>query len=456
MSKITIHISLVAAFLCFLSSGEAVQAESPKVTWAIAIHGGAGGNIKRDQDKKDAKIAGLNKALDVGKTVLAKGGTALEAVEAVINTLEDNPNFNAGRGAVRTKDGKAELDASIMDGRTLQCGGVAGVTIVKNPISLARKVMSETKHVLLAGSGADEFARQQKMPIVNPNYFLSSLPAKDHLYLGTVGCVALDQDGNLAAGTSTGGTSNKLAGRIGDSPIIGAGTYAANGLCAVSGTGIGEEYIRNAVAYDVAAQMKYSGTSLPDAVTKVMTQTLKKNVGGLICVGQDGQIVLQHNTGGMSCGAADSNGRFETFVRLPEGERSDQTASQTDVVSDNDMIRGLLNQQVKDWNNGDIDSFMNVYWKSEDLTFSSSGKTTRGWTATLDGYKSRYPDRQTMGKLSFSMLEFERLDKNAIQVLGTWKLKRESDPISGRFTLILRQIGGQWRIVHDHTSALKK
>lgn len=253
----------------------------------------------------------------------------------MIKILEDDAAFNAGRGAVLTEEGRAELDASIMDGKTLQCGAVAGVTRIKNPIALARRVMSETKHVLLVGPGADKFADEQQLPVVDPDYFLSRLKkpvdpnsaASEQPHFGTVGCVALDVDGNLAAGTSTGGTSKKLPGRVGDSPIIGAGNYAANDTCAVSGTGIGEEFIRHSVAYDVAAQMRYADRSMDSAVDEILTNRLKPGVGGLIAVSRLGQIKMQHNTPGMSCGAADSDGRFETFLSLADQDTGQETGA---------------------------------------------------------------------------------------------------------------------------------
>jgi beta-aspartyl-peptidase (threonine type) len=315
-------------------TGKAAEESSTKPTWAIAIHGGAGGNLlKLDEEARRAKEAGLKEALEAGRTVLKQGGTALDAVEAVIRIFEDNSTFNAGRGAVMTTDGLVELDASIMDGKTLACGAVACVTNVKNPITLAKRVMTETKHVLLVGKGAEEFAASQKLPLVDPSYFLShraissdsperladsaSEDSQDSHY-GTVGCVALDAQGNLAAGTSTGGTTRKLPGRVGDSPIIGAGNYAANDSCAISGTGIGEEFIRHAVAYDIAAQIRYSGRSIEAAVTEIMQKRLKPDVGGLIALSRNGTIVLQHNTTSMACGAADSTGRFEVYLAAPK------------------------------------------------------------------------------------------------------------------------------------------
>ncbi len=301
--------------------------------WAIAIHGGAGGNAATwTEEKKAKRLAGLKQALETGKAILEKGGTSLDAVEATIRVLEDDPAFNAGRGAVVTADGRAELDASIMDGKTHACGGVAAVTNVKNPISLARLVMANTKHVLLVSEGAEAFAAEQKVPLVDPSYFLSAQPVVDfdpllvqskgqidsssNSRIGTVGCVCLDSHGNLAAGTSTGGTNKKLHGRVGDSPIIGAGTYASNETCAVSGTGIGEEFIRHSVAYDISAQMKYAKKSVEAAVTEVIRHRLQPDDGGIIALSKDGEITLQHNTPSMSCGAADSQGRFEVMLGL--------------------------------------------------------------------------------------------------------------------------------------------
>ncbi len=315
-----------------VSATSASGQEDESARWAIAIHGGAGGDPSTwDDTKRDLRLTGLKQALAAGRDLLNGGGTAMDAVETVIRQLEDNAAFNAGRGAVVTADGNAELDASIMDGRDGACGAVAGVTNTKNPISLARLVMSETKHVLLVGAGANRFAIAQKVPLVQPDYFLSnqqrqhnrevslSSDQSGESHFGTVGCVALDRHGDLAAGTSTGGTAKKLAGRVGDSPIVGAGTFAANDTCAVSGTGIGEEYIRNAVAYDIVAQMRYAGRSLDEAVTEIMRTRLKPGTGGLITVSRDGRIVMQHNTAGMSCGAADSGGRFETQLALEDG-----------------------------------------------------------------------------------------------------------------------------------------
>lgn len=463
ISAMKFHASALAlVLLCPLYAVETSHGEEAinQVNWAIAIHGGAGNfPAQLDEASRKTRSQSLQNALQTGRDLLAAGGTALDTVEAVIRLMEDDPIFNAGRGAVLTEDGRAELDASIMDGRTLGCGAVAGVTKVKNPISLARRVMTNTKHVLLAGPGADEFATGQQVPLVDPDYFItkrdiqnaanivSSTQDSTDMHYGTVGCVVLDSHGNLAAGTSTGGTAKKLPGRIGDSPIVGAGTYAANGLSAVSGTGIGEEYIRNSVAYDVAAQMRYAGKSLESSITEIMLERLSPGTGGLIAVSQQGDIVMQHNTPGMSCGAADSTGRFDTHLVLGNGGAPADAISQSPETK----IGALIEQQATDWNNGDIDAFMNVYWKSEQLTFSSGGEITRGFNATMARYKKRYPTSAEMGKLTFSELEFQPLDTSAMQVLGVWNLQRDL-PIGGRFTLVFRHFPDGWKIVHDHTS----
>ncbi len=448
------HLLLGCVSLCVCFTQRVSSDEPAPVAWAIAIHGGASDPDEINEAAQAARRQGLKTALDTGRQLLATGGSALDVVEAVIRTLEDDPNFNAGRGAVRTQAGRAELDASIMDGQTHACGAVAGVTTVRNPISLARRVMTQTKHVLLAGSGAEEFASQQNVPRVDPSYFLSdngtSATRTEAKYYGTVGCVVLDSQGNLAAGTSTGGTDKKLPGRIGDSPIVGAGTYASNDTCAVSGTGVGEEYIRNAIAYDVAAQMKYAGKSLEEAVTHDMRQTLKPNVGGLIAVSARGEIVLEHNTRGMSCGAADSTGRFDVYLKLPDGKVA-TTRSEANV----DQVRALLVRQAEAWNEGDVDRFMDAYWKSDALTFTSAGQLTRGHAATLARYKRRYPDRSAMGHLAFSDLEYLELGDTAMQVQGVWNLQRD-EPVGGRFTLVLRKFPDGWKIVHDHTSVRER
>ena len=269
----------------------------------------------------------LDAALTLGKGVLDKGGTSLDAVEQVIRLMEDDPIFNAGKGAVFNSAGGHELDASIMDGRTKACGAIAGAKTVKNPISLARLVMTKTRHVLLTADGADRFAEEMGVERVDQKYFWTQRQydnwqkarakqdaADAEKKKGTVGCVALDRHGNLAAGTSTGGLTNKKYGRVGDSPIIGAGTYADNETCGVSCTGTGEEFIRNAISFDVSARMKYQRVPLEEAVKQVIHHVLKPDVGGLIALGRDGTIVTDFNTDGLSRASADSSGRCE--VRL--------------------------------------------------------------------------------------------------------------------------------------------
>lgn len=280
--------------------------------WAIAIHGGAGYNPADMTPERIAQVQeGLELALKAGVKVLEGGGTSLDCVETVIRVLEDRPEFNAGKGAVFNSEGKHELDAAIMDGSNRACGAVAGVRTVKNPISLARKVMTNTRHVMLAGDGAEQFASEQGVERVDNSWFDTpeSRAAWEHSK-GTVGCVALDQHGNLAAGTSTGGLTNKKWGRVGDSPVIGAGTYADNRSCAVSCTGTGEEYIRRSIAHDISARMLYGGDSLEKAAQAAM-DSLPPDTGGLITVGKDGGIVLLFNTTGMARGAANSKGRFQ-------------------------------------------------------------------------------------------------------------------------------------------------
>lgn len=293
-----------------------------KVAYAIVIHGGAldapeelGTEVLKEYEN------GLNVALQLGRKTLDEGGTALDAVERVIRALEDDPTFNAGRGAVYNVEGKHELDASIMDGSNRACGAVSNVRTVKNPISLARLVMSKTRHVLLVSDGAEQFATEMKVDRVEPSYFDTKRQYENWIRVrerqakegkkGTVGCVALDKLGNLAAGTSTGGLTNKKFGRVGDSPIIGAGTYADNATCGVSCTGTGEEFIRNAVAHDVAARMSYLKISVSEAARQVVQKVLRPDDGALIALSHDGEITAEYNTAGLARGAADSTGRFE-------------------------------------------------------------------------------------------------------------------------------------------------
>ncbi len=310
------------------SATPAAEPAAPPVRWAIAIHGGALSVVRPDLEQQDYRAA-LETALRTGTVILERGGTSLDAVEQVIRVLEDDAKFNAGKGAVFTSAGTNELDASIMDGRTLACGAVTGVTTVKNPISLARRVMEDSRHVFFAGQGAEAFARQQGLRIVDPRYFFTqdrwealqkqlqqdgAEPVAAGDKQGTVGCVALDRHGNLAAGTSTGGLTNKRFGRIGDSPVIGAGTYASNRSCAISGTGKGEEFIRNAVAHDIAALMEYKQLTLQRAAEEVVLRKLRPGDGGVIGVARDGSIAMVFNTQGLFRGAADSTGRLEVLI----------------------------------------------------------------------------------------------------------------------------------------------
>ena len=305
--------------------------------WVVVVHGGAGGPAKGTMkpEKEKQYSDSLGRALQIGAGILSSGGSSLDAVEAVIRFMEDCPLFNAGRGAVLTNDGKAELDASIMDGKTGKAGAVAGVTIIKNPITAARAVMDKTPYVMLAGPGADAFAKAQGLQIVDPMYFITPerleawKTAKDKIRpeqpaptsaekekKGTVGCVALDSYGNLAAGTSTGGMMMKLSGRVGDSPIIGAGTYADNNSCAVSCTGQGEYFIRNCAAYSVAVQLVYGKKPLEDAAHFVIFDILKQKggEGGLIAVDKDGHIAMPFSTNAMFRGTVSAGARPEIKI----------------------------------------------------------------------------------------------------------------------------------------------
>jgi len=308
------------------AQGPGETASEPDVEWAIAIHGGAG-VIERSMDdgERDGYLASLDEALRIGQRILASGGTSLDAVEQVILSMEDDPQFNAGKGAVFNHLQEHELDASIMDGRELACGAVAAVTTIKNPIVLARLVMERTPHVLLAGAGAEQFADEVDVERVPRDYFstpgrLEQLerqrreargPDKEQ---GTVGVAALDSHGNLAAGTSTGGLTGKRFGRIGDSPIIGAGTFADNRTCAVSATGQGEEFIRHGVARVISAMMEYAGATLQEAADATIHGRLSAGDGGVVAVGRDGSIAMVLNTEGLYRGAADSSGRFEVQI----------------------------------------------------------------------------------------------------------------------------------------------
>jgi len=296
---------------------------------AIAIHGGAGTLAPADltPENERAYRAGLERALRAGFAVLDAGGTALDAAVAAVQVLEDEPLFNAGRGAVLAANGLHELDASVMDGRDLSAGAVTGVRHVRSPIELARLVMERSPHVMLAGTGAEEFALEQGLKPVPNSHFATErrrhelermlqgqVDAGRESLMGTVGAVALDAAGNLAAATSTGGMTGKKWGRVGDSPIIGAGTYAANDCCAVSATGHGEFFIRAAVAHEIASLMRYRGLGVVEAADEVVMRQLVRlgGSGGVIAVGRDGRIAMPFNSEGMLRGAMDSRGLFET------------------------------------------------------------------------------------------------------------------------------------------------
>ena len=304
-------------------------------TYALAVHGGAGTIAREDMTpaREKAYRQGLEDALRAGHTVLRDGGGALEAVEVAVRMLEDCPHFNAGRGSVFNADGQHDMDASIMVGNGLRAGAVAGVQNVKNPVTLARLVMERSGHVLISGMGAFEFAHQQRVPLEDDQYFFDQFrydqwqrtKGTDSYQLdhndgerkfGTVGAVALDVRGDLAAATSTGGMTNKRFQRIGDSPIIGAGTYANNATCAVSCTGHGESFIRAVAAHDVHCLMLYKGLSLEEAVRTVVHEKLPplEGDGGLIAVDREGRLVLDFNCSGMYRGHVGADGVIHTAI----------------------------------------------------------------------------------------------------------------------------------------------
>lgn len=303
--------------------------------FGIVIHGGAGTILKENMSDslESAYKAKLEEAISTGHEILKNGGTSLDAVTRTINILEDSPLFNAGKGAVFTHEGRNELDASIMDGATLNAGAVAGVRHIKNPIDLALDVMQKSDHVMLYGEGAEEFAKGLGYKMMDTSYFYTrdryeSLKRilekeednkisyedpfiKDSKF-GTVGCAALDKHGNLAAGTSTGGMTNKRWNRIGDAPIIGAGTYANNVTCAVSSTGWGEFIIRSVVAYDISALMEYKGMSLQDAAKEVIQKKVPAlgGDGGIVAIDKDGNVAMEFNTAGMYRASMNSEGEM--------------------------------------------------------------------------------------------------------------------------------------------------
>ena len=344
MKKIILLSILASASIGF--SHSALSEESPL---AIAIHGGAGtiDKAKFSPEQEKAYRAKLSEAVEAGYSVLEKGGESLDAVTAAITVLEQSEFFNAGRGAVYTYDGGHELDASIMDGRNRQAGAVAGVKHVESPIKLARLVMDNSVHVMLSGQGAEEFAKEQGIELIENNIFDTKhrydalLKAKDKLdkakattksyqaahnalpdnfKMGTVGAVALDKNGNLAAGTSTGGMTAKRYGRVGDAPVIGAGTFAENESCAVSATGHGEYFIRYNVASDICARVKYQGSTISQAGDEVINKVLKPigGTGGVIIIDTQGNISLPFNTSGMY--RASKSNTQATYVGIFKGE----------------------------------------------------------------------------------------------------------------------------------------
>jgi beta-aspartyl-peptidase (threonine type) len=316
--------------------------KTSKTEFSIIIHGGAGTILKKNMspEKEAAYKAKLEEAIRVGYNILKNGGSSLDAVQKTINVMEDSPLFNSGKGAVFTNSGTNEHDASIMDGKTLNAGASAGTQTVRNPINLARAVMDKSKHVMLSGKGAELFAKEQGLEIVEPSYFYTEnrfkslqrilekekqkLDDKSAFYdpeikdskFGTVGCAALDKNGNLAAGTSTGGMTNKRWGRIGDSPIIGAGTYANNKTCAVSSTGWGEYFIRAMVAHDISALMDYKRLTLKEAAQLVIQEKVPQlgGDGGIIAIDKNGNMVAEFNTAGMY--RATMNDKGELVVKI--------------------------------------------------------------------------------------------------------------------------------------------
>ena len=292
--------------------------------WAIVIHGGAG-DIEKEgfsEERQSEYKQKLEEAIKVGSLILENGGTSLEAVEASIHIMEDSPLFNAGKGAVFNALGQNEMDASIMDGKSGKAGAVAGVRHIKNPISAAIAVMEKSPHVLLIGDGAEKFASEHKVEMIDTSWFYTEKRWKSYEKMkqdkhGTVGCVALDKLGNISAGTSTGGMTMKMPGRVGDSPIIGAGTYADNQTCGISATGHGEFFIRNVVAYDVAAIMKYEGKNIQEAASYVIQDKLKSQnaSGGIIGLDAQGNIIMEFNTTAMfrASNGSDDNLRVAIF-----------------------------------------------------------------------------------------------------------------------------------------------
>lgn len=328
------RLAIVTATIVF-ALGAAAQ--TPKGKVMLVVHGGAGTITRQSMTEEMERQyrEKLEEALRAGHAVLARGGSSLDAVETTVRMLEDSPLFNAGKGAVFTHEGRNELDASIMDGATKRAGSVAGVTIIRNPITAARAVMEKSKHVMMVGRGAELFATKMGLDVVDPSYFWTERRWKslqqellkeakpqasneddDEYKFGTVGAVALDRGGNLAAATSTGGMTDKQFGRVGDSPIIGAGTYAENESVGVSATGHGEFFIRWAVAYDIAALVKYRGMTVQQAADEVIHKKLKpiKAEGGVIALDANGNFAMPFNTEGMYRGWIGAEGKPRVLI----------------------------------------------------------------------------------------------------------------------------------------------
>ena len=342
--KLTSKWFFVIALLAIVSApplgAQPILMKNQQKKFALAIHGGAG-TIERSKITPDLERAyreALERSLRAGYDILQKGGSSLDAVETAVRVLEDDSHFNAGKGAVFTDAGTNELDAAIMDGKTLKAGAVACVKHIKNPVSLARLVMEKSSHVMMDGDGAETFAKQNGVELVDQKYFYTEerwqalqrvkeaakkgggtsdkkFIISDQEQHGTVGAVALDQAGNIAAATSTGGTTNKKPGRVGDSPIIGAGTYANNATCAVSATGDGEYFIRACVSHDVSALIEYRGLSLGEAAQQTLDKVAKLGgTGGLIAIDRKGNITQPFNTSGMYRGSIDENSKSQIAI----------------------------------------------------------------------------------------------------------------------------------------------
>ena len=331
--KYSLYLLVFLLLSCNLKTNESENVVPEKADYALVIHGGAGTIIKENMtpEKEQEYRKALDEALEIGEQILKGGGPSVEAVEKVIHYLEDSPLFNAGHGAVFTNEGKNELDASIMRGSDMNAGAVGGLTNVRHPISAAIAVMDKSDHVLLTGKGAEQFSEEQGLEIVEPEFFyterrwnslqrakmaetveLSETDESGDKKHGTVGCVALDKSGNITAGTSTGGMTNKRYNRFGDVPIIGAGTYADNTTCGVSCTGHGEFFIRYAVAHDVSSRMKYLAESLETASNFVVNHTLVDagGSGGLIAIDQWGNVAMPFNSKGMYRGYVKPGERY--------------------------------------------------------------------------------------------------------------------------------------------------